>query len=724
MATPYTRADAVGLYLSGELGDDTGGTVAGALGGYRMPVEVKQLDALIEGIAPTLVIEQIGGMQGVGEATVRAVDADTLAYTPAGLTVEGSMAAIADGESILLEGAAANNYIRIRRDGDDDLNEGLTLDIRKPYNGLIGGPDVTTAESAAGVNTYLAGFIFNHGEEPRDLIVYIGTLGTQRATGTAQLGATGSGTITTATANGFADWPSAGWARIRQSGGTLREIVYYTSRTATSLTVPSAGRARLGTTASAGAASDLIDAVPGIRIAIEEPDVDGLIDLQADINTSPAGAVWSTAISSATGLAITDLAPMGCYGLRIHREIPAGATAAYAQESSIIIECGAYSQKYYGLYRIASTSAAKYDVFIGEDARPSFTTADQTETALPFDIALTPPVSGTKTYSVVVRETDTCGLTSYNTFAHDFTLDDAGEQLNADITPPQDVTLTETGSGYVRLQARYPRGIDATNADTFKYYITTDGTDPDPALDTPVSVTMQIGQGLADVRILDVVIGPYTYGTDLRVLVTSYRTADTTESENTAPTTATIALVAPPAPSIGTAISPGNGHYDTGLPFSWTQTYLDAPTNLVKWRHAAGVTELWTGSTPVLRALAGGLNQITFHFPYGWSLVEGSVSGTGSNNPIEVVDASEIYICVAGVRRVKIDTDTLTITAAAFEALGEISPEDAPVHGPAYCGASTTYLQVYDPVIGRWRSFLTVNSSGTLSARWISQSIS
>jgi hypothetical protein len=114
----------------------------------------------------------------------------------------------------------------------------------------------------------------------------------------------------------------------------------------------------------------------------------------------------------------------------------------------------------------------------------------------------------------------------------------------------------------------------------------------------------------------------------------------------------------------------------------------------------------------------------TFHFPYGWSLVEGSVSGTGSNNPIEVVDASEIYICVAGVRRVKIDTDTLTITAAAFEALGEISPEDAPVHGPAYCGASTTYLQVYDPVIGRWRSFLTVNSSGTLSARWISQSIS
>jgi hypothetical protein len=725
MAAPYTRADAAGLYLSGEIGSDTGGTVAGALGGWRMPVEVMQLDALIEGVAPSVVVEQISGMQGAGAASIRATATDKLAYTPAGLSVEGSEVTCTDGASVLIEGADANNYLRIRIDGDDDLVDGISLDIRKPYNGLIGGPDVTTAESAAGVNTYLAGHIFNHGEEPRDLVVYIGTLGTQRATGTAQLGASGSGVITTATTNGFADWPAAGWARIRTSGGTLREIVYYSSRSATSLVVLAAHRGLLGTTAAAGSATDLVDAVPGIRISVEEPNVEGEIDLQADINTAPSGASWSTAISSGAGLAITGLAPLASYGLRIHREIPAGATASYAQENVIAIQCGAYTQKYCGLYRIASASAAKYEAFIGEDARPDFSAADQAETALPFDIDLTPPVSGTKTFKVTVRETDTYGLSSYNTYTHDFEIDDAGELVNADITPPQDVTLTEIGSGFVQLQAQYPRGIDADTADVFRYYVTTDGTDPDPATDTPVQVTMQIGQGLRDSRVLDVILGPYTYATDLRVLVTSYRTADTTESENTTPTTATIALVSPATPARPAAIAYGASSYASGLLYPWTETFLDAPLNLVKWRYTAGVTELWLNSGElILRGICGGLNQVTANYAASMSIVEGAVSGTGLNVPIEVVDATEVYICVDGVRRVKIDTDANTITAAAFEALGDISPEDAPVAGPAYCADGVTYLQVFDPVIGRWRSFLTVNSSGTVSVRWLSQSLS
>ena len=91
----------------------------------------------------------------------------------------------------------------------------------------------------------------------------------------------GSGTITTATASGFADWPSQGWARIKTSGGTLREIVYYTSRTATSLTVPSAGRARLGSSAAAGSATDTVDAVPGLRIGLEALGSEGTIQTVA-----------------------------------------------------------------------------------------------------------------------------------------------------------------------------------------------------------------------------------------------------------------------------------------------------------------------------------------------------------------------------------------------------------------------------------------------------------
>jgi hypothetical protein len=77
------------------------------------------------------------------------------------------------------------------------------------------------------------------------LIAYIGTLGTQRVSAGGQLGASGSGTITIS--RRFLRLADTGFCHVKTSGGSTREIVYYSSRTGTVLTVPTAGRGLLGT---------------------------------------------------------------------------------------------------------------------------------------------------------------------------------------------------------------------------------------------------------------------------------------------------------------------------------------------------------------------------------------------------------------------------------------------------------------------------------------------
>ena len=161
------------------------------------------------------------------------------------------------------------------------------------------------------------------------LKAYLATLGTQRTSDSAQLGAAGSGTITTT--GSFSDWTETGFCRITQSGGTLREIVYYSSRTATSLTVPAAGRGLLGTSAGAGGATDLLDAVPGIRIGKEAPtgsSTAGNAHTIANENTAPTGITWNTGITSASGVDIGNLAAGAIYFLWIHRAITVGHIAA------------------------------------------------------------------------------------------------------------------------------------------------------------------------------------------------------------------------------------------------------------------------------------------------------------------------------------------------------------------------------------------------------------
>jgi hypothetical protein len=122
--------------------------------------------------------------------------------------------------------------------------------------------------------------------------------------------------------------------------------------------------------------------------------------------------------------------------------------------------------------------------------------------------------------------------------------------------------------------------------------------------------------------------------------------------------------------------------------------------------------------------MACGEPQVTLYVPSTLSLTEASVSGAGVAWPVQVVSATELYLCVGGVRRAKIDLTALTITADEFDSTGAILPEDAPPVGPAVACPDFTACQVFDPVLGRWRSFLCVNDAGLFSARWINQTSS
>jgi hypothetical protein len=96
----------------------------------------------------------------------------------------------------------------------------------------------------------------------------------------------------------------AGSATSRPTWAWTREIVYYTSRTNTQLTVPAAGRSQLGTTAAAGASTDSSTRCPGSGWPRRRPTGSAVGQRQtiANENTAPTGVTWNTGTTKATGV--------------------------------------------------------------------------------------------------------------------------------------------------------------------------------------------------------------------------------------------------------------------------------------------------------------------------------------------------------------------------------------------------------------------------------------
>jgi len=327
MPDQKTHADSLRVYLSGAASN--GGTQTNpdaALGNFRSSSEIFSLGVTVTNPISNVTIITASGANGTGAGTLTASASDDLRWTPPGGTI-GAAVTILNGETKILEGGGGetNKFLRVTRTTATALSGTATLTLAEVYNNLFGFDNVSSSEASSGDNEYRALFIYNENAAPvSNLKAYIGTLGTQRTSNSGQLGASGSGTIVTS--GSLADWPDSGFCHITNAG-TTREIVYYTSRTSTTLTIPAAGRGLLGTTAAAGAATDTIDAVPGIRIAPETPS-SNQIQTIANEGTAPTAVSWNNQITAAGGISIGTLAASAIHGLWIHRLVVAGSTAS------------------------------------------------------------------------------------------------------------------------------------------------------------------------------------------------------------------------------------------------------------------------------------------------------------------------------------------------------------------------------------------------------------
>lgn len=274
MPAAATHADALRFYLTGAASVGAAQSDPDAsLGAYRGDTELTMLDYQITSAITGVVIEQVSGENGTGTGSLDAPTSSSLRWQPPGGSY-GAEVSIANGETKLLEGSDTDKWIRVSRTQSTNLSGTASVELSREYNNAIGFDNVSDTEASNGDDEVRALCAYVAASAAiSSLQVWLAELGTQATTDDGQLSSSGSGTIGTST-DSFADWPDTGFARIEDSGGSLREIVYYSERTDSALTIPgSDARGLLGTSAAAGASDDEAHAVPGLRIAQEFGDV-------------------------------------------------------------------------------------------------------------------------------------------------------------------------------------------------------------------------------------------------------------------------------------------------------------------------------------------------------------------------------------------------------------------------------------------------------------------
>jgi hypothetical protein len=114
---------------------------------------------------------------------------------------------------------------------------------------------------------------------------------------------------------------------VQTSGGSPREVVYYSARTSNTLTVPGAGRGAFTLPAQAGNLTDVVYPVPGVVLGLEPGGVQAsgsAIQTVANQNTPPTGVTWNYGLTAPTGLQIGTLLPNQQQGIWMWRQTPLG----------------------------------------------------------------------------------------------------------------------------------------------------------------------------------------------------------------------------------------------------------------------------------------------------------------------------------------------------------------------------------------------------------------
>lgn len=715
-----TKGDSLSLHLTGTRLGFSAFAPWASLGGARLGLRADSFGALMQGgTIPSIIVEYVSGKNGAGEGMLIATGADDLTWVPPGGAV-GADVTILDGESKIIEGADTDQFIIVTRDSDADLTGFMNVTCLVRYANAIGMGNVSEPDSIE--NRYRGLMYFNgSGADCTSSKVKINVLGSPVISDVDQLHLVFSGKIETT--GSFEDWLKSGWARIETSGGSLRENIYYSSRTDTILTIDDTfGRAVLGTSRASGASDDVVYPIPGIRIGLEAP-VDGEIQTIGSETTEPSGITWSTEITYAAGLTIPTLADGEEYGLWIHNELPppGDITGNPRLENSIGTQWDnaavTYEKLSKGYYAVDQWALEEFQVFVGEDAPPDTdATPDASGGSFPLVVPVTPPVSGEKVLNVLVLGQNAWDLTSRNKRVHTLVIDDAGEDATSPLTVPEGITARVVPGGYVDVAAEYSPSQDASPADKWNLYIRTDGTDPVPSSDTPTQIDMGTGRTFTPNYYLADRLGPYPYNTDFRMIARTLRISDGAESTNTDVTQVTVDTYEPlPIANRRGFIGDAAAQQQDARNISQTEI-IDIPTN-TRIIATNGKTLFYTGSTLIFGMVASSDdpdNSSRFYLPRdNFEFEEVAVSGAGGSLPIEVIDANTLYIVVNGIRRVKIDVAAGRLQAPAF--VYRSSMPDSLFDGPLWQRGDMVAFQVWDVLTETWIVVVTVESDGTFT---------
>jgi len=211
-----------------------------------------------------------------------------------------------------------------------------------------------------------------------------------------------------------------------------------------------------------------------------------------------------------------------------------------------------------GDYRLANDSLGRWELYHDTGAWPDLAAAPEaTFTSSPHE---TGALSYPATHYFVLRKRNVHDLVSQNEgdagqrhYGDGFAcwileLDSSGDQVVPSPSDAENTTLAATSGGTVRVQAQYPYAADASYAaDQFLIYLTSDGSDPDPEVDSPTVVDMVKVDGIAK---LNWTSGAFGNGSTVKVIVRTRRSGTPNyDSSSTTILSTTASTSGPAAPS-------------------------------------------------------------------------------------------------------------------------------------------------------------------------------
>lgn len=473
-----------------------------------------------------------------------------------------------------------------------------------------------------------------------------------------------------------------------------------------------------------------------LQLASEATADDGIQTVANEL-TQPSGLSWSTP-TAGSPLALGTLAAGATIGLWVERFVASSATANAKVTSAVRMEFdfggATYQASIRGVGRIAEAGQEGYLFWWGHGSEPDWenTAADEFSATLPVELA---EVLDEDVHYLVQRRRNKYGIVGPP--KQPFDVYDVAGDLTLNVVKPSAPSLVQVrqwGAGGYRIDAHYIPEFDAFGyrASHWLVYVTTDGTTPDPATDTPVEVAMMYRPDLPIGGLVPLV---YTVETTeledapVKVLVRTRReentytgaTILTADSDNVTVYETTIEYCGPERPRGIARYRDGLGIYSPPAEPPDDVVVIDAVNNIYA-EMKSGQTRLWyDDGTPHLiwnikfdSGAATGANG--FFTPLGHDAQDVDVSGaTGTVETIAWNGTKQIGINVNTVRRMLIDITAGFIQNNMISIEEEPSPACAEV--PVWGKYAHTCFMVWDPSTLRFVSVASLDTQGRLLSR-------